>query len=332
MNIFLAGDSIVQNYSEEEFIAGWGQYIGRFFNPQVQVINYAKGGRSTRLFMNEGRFDDLMRNISKGDYLFIEFCHNDDASKTYHTMFNRLVELGAPNGDGIYPVIEGQPAAKNYLPKEYLDALYADPAIGDKQAVINSVLQMFASYPKDTYYPYSSDASKGSFKWFLKQYIGEACAREAIPVLITAPARTVFDNEGRLKDGPGLHGGNNFCYIRAVRQIAKETDTALLDLFDYSKSLYEKIGPEKIHGLTSIKQGVNKGNWPKDFDNEMNKPETVSEDTHFNKYGAYLLAKGLAQLIKDSADPRLTLLKAHIAPDFSTVTEAAPAILAPYIN
>ena len=58
MNIYLAGDSIVQNYTEEEFIAVWGQFLPRFFKPDVNVFNYAKGGRSSRLFINEGRFED----------------------------------------------------------------------------------------------------------------------------------------------------------------------------------------------------------------------------------------------------------------------------------
>lgn len=53
MNIYLAGDSIVQNYTEEEFIAGWGQFLPRFFKPDVNIFNYAKGGRSSRLFINE---------------------------------------------------------------------------------------------------------------------------------------------------------------------------------------------------------------------------------------------------------------------------------------
>ena len=52
MNIYLAGDSIVQNYTDEEFIAGWGQYLPYYVNKDARVINYAKGGRSSRLFIN----------------------------------------------------------------------------------------------------------------------------------------------------------------------------------------------------------------------------------------------------------------------------------------
>ena len=71
MNIYLAGDSIVQDYTDEEFIAGWGQYLPYYIASGNNVINYAKGGRSSRLFINEGRFDELDRHIGKGDYLLI---------------------------------------------------------------------------------------------------------------------------------------------------------------------------------------------------------------------------------------------------------------------
>ena len=131
MNIYLAGDSIVQDYTDEEFIAGWGQYLPYYVNKAAHVMNYAKGGRSSRLFINEGRFDELERNIKEGDYLLIEFCHNDDASKEYKTMFNRLVELGEPDENGRFPVIPGKMVSKDYIPEEYLDALMKDSSISD---------------------------------------------------------------------------------------------------------------------------------------------------------------------------------------------------------
>ena len=140
MNIYLAGDSIVQNYTEEEFIAGWGQFLPRFFKPDVNVFNYAKGGRSSRLFINEGRFEEIDRHIQSGDYLFIEFCHNDDDSKDYKSMFNRQTPLGVPDESGRFPVIAGVKMPKNYIPPEYIEALNNDDSITDKQAVLNSVL------------------------------------------------------------------------------------------------------------------------------------------------------------------------------------------------
>lgn len=312
MNIYLAGDSIVQNYTEEEFIAGWGQFLPRFFKPDVNVFNYAKGGRSSRLFINEGRFEEIDRHIQSGDYLFIEFCHNDDASKDYKSMFNRQTPLGVPDESGRFPVIAGVKMPKNYIPPEYIEALNNDDSITDKQAVLNSVLAINRSYPYDTYYPYSKDASMGSYKWFIKQFIDMAIKHNAIPVLVTAPARTFFNDDGTIMDAPGCHGGNNFSYIRAMRQIGDETGTPILDLFSYSVNLFEKIGHDNIHRYTSIKKGINKGKWPDDFLKELAKPETVSENTHFNKDGAMLITKGLVELIRKSENPQLCELQSSL--------------------
>ena len=151
------------------------------------------------------------------------------------------------------------------------------------------------------------------YEW-IKENIDAIKAREheAVPVIVTAVARTVFDNNGKLKDGAGLHGGDNFCYIRAARQLASECNVVLLDLFEASKTLFEKVGKENIHYLMSIKQGINKGKWPEDFDKEMLKKETVSEDTHLNKYGAYLITNELVRLIMDCNNRELDALKKNM--------------------
>lgn len=324
MKIFLAGDSIVQDYIQEEFIAGWGQYLPKFLTEDAQVVNCAKGGRSSRLFINEGRLELISRQLQKGDYLFIEFCHNDDATKEYKTMFNRLTPLGEPDKDGRFPVIPGEPVSKRYLPEEYLYALQNDEGAADKQAVINSVYSMLDSYPKDTYFPYSSNGEKGTYLWFLKQFVNEAREKGAVPVFVTAPARTVFDENGDIKDGAGLHGGNGFAYIRAMKQLGEETGVPVLDLFSYSCGLYKRIGKDKIHWITSIKKGKNKGVWPQDFNAEIKNKDTVSEDTHFNKYGAFLMARGLVRLIEESGNKQLEALKEVLSDSRYEVKEKAP--------
>lgn len=330
MKIYLAGDSIVQDYRKEEFIAGWGQYLPCFFK-DTPVINFAKGGRSTRLFINEGRFQRLFDVVEAGDYVLIEFCHNDDATKEYKTMFNRLTPLGPPDENGRYPVIPGVLSPKNELPQAYVDALMADPHIKDPKAVLKSVYDMLAAYPGDAYYPYSTDGSCGTYKWFLKQFADAARAAGANPVFVTAPARTVFDSNGHIKDGPGLHGGHRFAYIRAMKQLAAETEIPVLDLFTFSCRLFERIGPQKVHFLTSVKLGQNEGLWPEDFIAALEDPATVSEDTHFNKYGAYLMARALAGLIRDgiieggsAPDCRLAALSEALISDFDQVCERPP--------
>ena len=74
-------------------------------------------------------------------------------------MFNRQTPLGVPDESGRFPVIAGVKMLKNYIPPEYIEDLNNDDSITDKQAVLNSVLAINQSYPYDTYYPYSKDAS-----------------------------------------------------------------------------------------------------------------------------------------------------------------------------
>ena len=58
MQIHVLGDSIVTAYGSDEnnFIGGWGDHLDSFFKKEVPVLVYAEGGRSSRSFLNEGRF------------------------------------------------------------------------------------------------------------------------------------------------------------------------------------------------------------------------------------------------------------------------------------
>ena len=76
--------------------------------------------------------------------------------------------------------------------------------------------------------------------------------------------------------------------------------------------IFEKIGHDNIHRYTSIKKGINKGKWPDDFLKELAKPETVSENTHFNKDGAMLITEGLVELILKSKNPQLCELQSAL--------------------
>lgn len=76
--IFIVGDSTVQNYQEKDSPqAGWGQYMETFFTSQVSIQNKAIGGRSSRSFIQEGRLSSIEEKIQEGDFLFIQFGHND---------------------------------------------------------------------------------------------------------------------------------------------------------------------------------------------------------------------------------------------------------------
>jgi lysophospholipase L1-like esterase len=72
----ISGDSIFEPFPEK----GWGQLLPAFFTENVQVKNYAKNGRSSRTFIEEGLWQQVIDGLQKGDYLIIQFGHND-ASK-----------------------------------------------------------------------------------------------------------------------------------------------------------------------------------------------------------------------------------------------------------
>ncbi len=78
--VFVTGDSTVQTY--DSFWApqaGWGQMIDRFLSDDVTVDNHAIGGRSSKNFISQGRLDTVLRQIRPGDYLFVQFGHNDNS-------------------------------------------------------------------------------------------------------------------------------------------------------------------------------------------------------------------------------------------------------------
>lgn len=78
--VFVTGDSTVQTYDDYWAPqAGWGQMLPRFLSDGVTVDNHAIGGRSSKNFISQGRLDEVLRQIRPGDYLYVQFGHNDNS-------------------------------------------------------------------------------------------------------------------------------------------------------------------------------------------------------------------------------------------------------------
>ena len=77
--IHLIGDSTMapKDLSGGNPERGWGMMFPNFLDDSVKVINYARNGRSTKSFMTLGHWAKVEANLQKGDYLFIQFGHND---------------------------------------------------------------------------------------------------------------------------------------------------------------------------------------------------------------------------------------------------------------
>jgi lysophospholipase L1-like esterase len=74
--IYLAGDSTVVDQYYEPW-AAWGQMLPRFFLPGIVIANHAESGETTKSFIGEDRLVKIMTTMKPGDYLFIQFAHND---------------------------------------------------------------------------------------------------------------------------------------------------------------------------------------------------------------------------------------------------------------
>lgn len=83
ITIYTIGDSTMANKPnpEENPERGWGQMLQAFFEDNVVIDNRAVNGRSTRSFITEKRWDSVLKTLKNGDYVFIQFGHNDQKDK-----------------------------------------------------------------------------------------------------------------------------------------------------------------------------------------------------------------------------------------------------------
>jgi len=136
------------------------------------------------------------------------------------------------------------------------------------------------------------------YKKLLAVDIAQTRAKGAIPVLVTSMNRRTFDDSGKITNS--LAG-----YPDAVREVAAAEHAALIDLNAMSKTLFEAMGPEG-----SMKAFMH---YPANaFPNQI---QAISDDTHFNKYGAFELARCVVHGIREARLPLRKFLTKDI-PDF----------------
>jgi lysophospholipase L1-like esterase len=91
--IYLCGNSTVVDQNYEPW-ASWGQMVTRWFGPEVAVSNHAESGLTARTFLGSFRLDKILTTLKKGDYVLVEFGHNDEKEKRpgdgawYHYVYN----------------------------------------------------------------------------------------------------------------------------------------------------------------------------------------------------------------------------------------------------
>ncbi|MBD0296058.1 MAG: rhamnogalacturonan acetylesterase [Flavisolibacter sp.] len=82
IKVWLIGDSTMCTYEPARApLTGWGMPFVYFFDSTVIIDNRARGGRSTRTFISENRWQPIADSLQEGDYVFIQFGHNDEAKE-----------------------------------------------------------------------------------------------------------------------------------------------------------------------------------------------------------------------------------------------------------
>jgi lysophospholipase L1-like esterase len=197
--IYIAGDSTVTDQPAEPY-GSWGQMLPRFFRPEIAVANHAESGETLKSFLTGLRLDKILSRIQPGDYLLIQFGHND---------------------------------MKQNWPQTFAEA-------------------------------------STTYKAYVRAYVAEARRRGGKAALVTSLERRQFDAAGRIR--PSLEG-----YPEAMRELARELNTPLIDLNALSVEFYEALGPARA---------------PKAFANDG------KDATHQSPYGAYELARCVVEGIR----------------------------------
>ena len=141
------------------------------------------------------------------------------------------------------------------------------------------------------------------YKTLLSDYIAQTRARQATPVLVTSMNRRTFDPEGHITNSFGP-------YPDAMREVARTEHVALIDLNAMSKTLFEALGPEESRKAFM--------HYPANA--YPNQTEAINDDTHFNSYGAYELARCVVRGIRETKLP----LKKFLDPTVPNFDPAHP--------
>lgn len=112
--LFLVGDSTVKSGGDKA--KGWGEVIAPFFDPaKIDVVNRAIGGRSTRSYTFEGKWDRVLGEMEPGDFALIQFGHNDFGNIPYNDPRSKwrspLPGEGDEAVDFVRPSADGSPGA-----------------------------------------------------------------------------------------------------------------------------------------------------------------------------------------------------------------------------
>lgn len=134
--IYGIGDSTMANkiQPDKNPERGWGQMLPLFFNDAITIDNRAVNGRSTKSFIEEKRWDTIYKLLKPGDYVFIQFGHNDQKEKDStrytnpHTTYrhNLIRFVNEAREKGAIPILFSSIARRNFNEQGVLIGTHGD--------------------------------------------------------------------------------------------------------------------------------------------------------------------------------------------------------------
>lgn len=166
--IFIAGDSTAATYNKADQ-QGWGGVLAEYFSPKVLIDNRARGGRSSRTFITEGLWQQLIDDVQPGDMVLIQFGHNDAG------------------------LINDSKRARGSLANiDFAEQKNTSNSININQLTIDNQ----QTGKVETVY---------SFGHYIRQMVEDVRAKQAVPVLLSLTARNVWQSD-RIERGSGQYG------------------------------------------------------------------------------------------------------------------------------
>ncbi len=208
--LYLAGDSTVTDQDVEPW-ASWGQFITAYFNENVVVANYAYSGSSLSSFKASNRLKKILSQIKKGDYLFVEFGHNDEKIKgagngPWESYSDLLAEFTqAAKDKGAIPILVTPTQRRFFNENGTLKDTHGDfpPAMRAVAQKNNTALIDITKMTTELYETWGDEVSRKAF--------------------VQYPANTFPGQEKALDDNTHFNsfGANEIalCVIRGIRQL-----------------------------------------------------------------------------------------------------------------
>ena len=203
--VFITGDSTVKNADkDEDGMWGWGAVANTIFDEtKIDIGNAAMAGRSCRSYLNEGRWDRVYNSLKPGDFVLIQFGHNDISP------INKPKYRGAIATAKDTCHVYRMQAAKEDLSKQNVidQKLKADTQVGSYEVVY-------------------------SFGWYLKKFIQDVREKGATPILVSLTPRNEWPN-GKIER-------RNDTYGKWYREVVEETGCEFVDLHNITADFLDK--------------------------------------------------------------------------------------------